>query len=441
MTQVEPEWILKANCADQIERQMDSLAPYVVDNDEGPVPPKREGMVYGLLVFSDTLADIDTLHDGFVLPMEWKRGESDDKHLPTEIRETADEVREQVDDWLDLDDFQSVDETHMQVDDWGIRLPEELGSLDLSEMSVRGRSLWAPMATGLLLAILGGKPKRHVFSTGAWHGGGIEAVGGIEAKVDAVRRMGETLDRTLEEGLDAPPILFVPDSKEQKAEDEANGDVDVHTYPEAETKLDTLFYEHLRELDSPPRGEKASVDEMAEYINRPYYWRSPYRTDYYLEQLLEPLADSFRDDLPDDFACERLVLTLGFHYELPVMLLHAYRPSAVTIVYSEDSLDRCFDELTDIVEDVGAIDPEIETLLMDGERGDEVVGSLIEWLRDAPEDERVVDVTPGTSRMSAISTLVAEYAPADLFYVEHDYQDGPTFNTEVPKLLDWDHRQ
>jgi hypothetical protein len=438
METIEPRY-LEGNSIRELELEFGDLGRYVIDNDDQPNWPSGEGIFYGLFVFDDRFSGIEHLYDGFALPLQWKSGVQDDPALPEEVREQAESVRSLVEAWLnDNGDLRSIDTEKADPDDWGIQIPDRsIENLDLSNLSLPSDSLWAPMTAHLMLGILGGTPKHHVFSTGRWSGDGIAKVDGIAHKIEAVRRVGTSLEEQ--------PILFVPESNESEAEKAAKNDIEIQTYSETDTDLWKCLKDHLRLLESPPRD---NFEDMVKYANRQFLSKSE-RTDYYLDHLIEPLAEKFRERLyeiealPESRECERLVITLGIHSELPVMLLHAYRPDEALIVCSERSRDECFDEVVEAIEQVGTLETTINECLLKGAHGkntrnEKLVESLVEWLEQSPEPCRFVDVTPGTARMSAAVTLASQYASANLLYVEHDYHyGGPTFNSEQPDLLNW----
>lgn len=397
------------------------LAPYLLRCEEPPSLPERRGIVPVLLVLTEALAEHGELCKGFCLPLQWTTDVADDSaHLPKALRENAKRARLHV----------SETSSAKIVNEWRLVLCEELKGVDLSKLPIGGTSMWAPLTAGLMLAVGGGTPRRHVFSTGAWHGHGIEAVDGIAEKVGAIRRL-------VGERNEKKPAFFVPRDNAREAREAAADEVEVLEYEPAVIDLRRVFAKHLKKLDAPPPRE-APIEDRLGYVNRPYHGNDDV-TEYYLDCLLEDLAARFRRSLLSQVAhkklkVDRLAMTLGFRCELPIMLIHALKPEETLLVCSRESREK-FEKFEERYIPKSS---SIEYFEFDSTEAETSVTALVDWLDtefDQGQGQRIVDVTGGRKSMTAVATLAAVRSDAMLLYVEHDHDEKPKIGTESPCVL------
>ncbi len=360
-----------------------------------PSPPARQGATCVLLASADDLFEEGSLlARGWALPVCWRRGE-DGGRLPPALREVAGAARRAVGEG---------------AAGWGLDLAEELGgSADLSQLPLEAGSAFAPLLAALLLALQGGTPQPHIFATGVQSAGTTEllSVGGLGAKLDAIR----SLD------LAAKPLLFVPAGSLREARDLDASSVEIHAYPVEAKTWPVALKPHLELLDTPPE-DAAPLEEHLDYLNRS--WRSaPARSEHYRRHALRPIGARLRAQAPLQ-PVERLVVNLSFAPEVAALAIHTLQPSEVYVLATPESAKHIalFCQLIDHRPGV-EVHVEPQTPLPP-----ERIHDVLQWLDAAPEGARCVDITSGTSLMSATLALLGTRAGARVHYILSDYTNN-----------------
>ena len=379
-----------------------------------PVPtlPDRRGSTQGILVFGDELPG-EVYAWGFALPLHWVEGTDDSHRLPAGLRAVAEQVR-----------------ATLGAGGWGLHLAPELGDVDLSRLRFECPSLWAPLTAGLQVAVVGGVPRPWVHASGAWRGGGVESVGDVEAKVEAVAALCDGLDEGNE------PVLFVPRANEQAALGAVRDRFCIRAYPRGNPSVHESLRAHLAELESQPERLPDNLQQRLEYANRRHIVRAwNLRRQYYRRCLLDDLAEGIAAARESALTVSRLAISLSKQPELGLLVVKALSPAAVLVVHTRETVayvEGFRAGLSDREIDI------VDTSFSLG-RARECLRFLRRWMSSEPDSERrAVDITGGTKPMTAALLVAARAVGAKVLYLTHEYEhDAPVYGTESIEALDW----
>lgn len=382
-------------------------------NDLAPSLPDGHGSALPLFAWR---APPRGLPEAFALPVQWKRSTVELRQaggLPSGLAEVAAAVVED----LGLESR------------WHLQLASDLGGIDLSAFSVDAPSAWAPLAASLVVASEGGRPRPHVFATGAWRGSGIEGVGAIPAKAEAVGRLAAHLPER------KPPVLFVPASNFEVAREAAAGAVEVLAYPAGDPDPRRSLSQHLARLGAPP-SRTDPFDARASYAND-YRRRLPAEEwrGYYLEALVEELSERVRRRSRPHAAAPvaRLAIALSMSWELAALLLATLKP-ARALVFASGETSFLYTSLAK-----KAPPGTLLELLRFDRSPESAVSRIRSWLdAEVPPGSAFVDVTGGTTIMKLVLARAAQLARATTLVLNHDWRAGyAVVGTERIATISW----
>ncbi len=352
-------------------------------------------------------------------------GESDSEHLPLELLATARRIREQIFRHNDLD---------RAAESWGLSIAStsddlhELNWRELEELGLQTswESAFAPLAAGLILAIQGGTPDRHVWASAADNRtGGLDGVGALQAKLAAAKRFGVqqlflsvsdkpnlecvvSADLGSESGL---TIRFLEDRKARSVED--------------------LLVDYLVALNWEPPLTQGITPEYAEWYRRHCNWSADERSNeiVYRNKLLELVACRCRTlALPHADNIEVLV-AVADNPSLVALLLLYLQPQRCILLHTRDRLARAR-ETEDLVRNKG-YQGVIEILPITTQDWSELQTKLATL-----KSERLVfDLTGGTKLMSLALAIDVATPGSRLHYLDHQI-DGKQriLGSETPRF-------
>ena len=177
----------------------------------------------------------------------------------------------------------------------------------------------------------------------------------------------------------------------------------------------------------------APFEARCGYVNRAYLSRSTSQR-YYLDCLLDDIALRVRAGMAGMQPVERVALALSKSWHLAVMLIRALEPEHVLLVMSADARElysKCRGRFPESLR--GRIEP------MSWDRRDfaSLARDMSSWLGRTEHSARaMVEITGGTTAMSACLLLAAQSAGAHVAYLEHEWNGRPLVGTETVCVID-----
>ncbi len=398
-----------------------------------PSPPSSVGEMLGLFVLpaKSPLTENAHLARGFGLPLVWREGEGDCGLLPAGLGRVAGTVREV------LNQMRLPDDAPGKL---GLGLSAVLKDYDLTQLQFDAPSLGVPLLAAAVLTAQRAAPRSLVFATGelrrepGWQKGLCEVmpVSGIMPKAHAVAE--------LVAGREC--FFFVPAANLAEAREASASlpNIQVKAIQADRGTVATLLDDLLFRLDVPP-GLSQPLAVRTAYANRDYVRRRfDERRDYYLANLVEALSRQVREKCSGavDPAPQRLALALSRSYEVAVLAILTLRPAEVLLLHTAETKETCKNVVAWFAErePQGFQAPEIASSLIRLRREDARLDDCARWLA-ASEAVSGVEITGGTTAMSAILVRAAQQVGSRIFYFDHDFNGGPMVGTESLRVLEW----
>lgn len=360
------------------------------------------GTCFPIMVWTGTADSFDCgdrLRPAFVLPFQWRKGDSHSSKLPEGVRRVADEVR-----------------SAMEEKGFGLHLgidhAEHFGDFDIDF-----RSAWAALAAALLLAKDGRASDPSVLATADFDiAHGPKGVGFMEAKVALA----------IEAGCDR---LFVATEDERKARIAADGQLQIEGLP-LHPEPGIALAAYLARLEvRPPRV--ASLDQKLAYHQRLRKQRPKEAADYYREELLDSLLGRCKERSRDPSLAELRGRTLVTFLSLgPTGVLFAARclePGHTIVLHTHKSLDEPGAE---------AVIKRLESLsgpvrFIESEMSGPGLARALDKI--GTTEGLVADLTPGTKEWT-VACLTALPPDARFVYLRTEWKDGELL-TGTEKLV------
>lgn len=380
---------------------------------DAPALPDHAGAAHALFVWDRSLQpllDAGLLAPAFALPLCWMAGTEDSPGLPGELaKQIAPSARASV----------------AGAAGWGLHLDGCLGEFDLSALHVSADSAWAPLAAGLFLALHGGRPSGRVFATGAWNGRGVEGVDGIDHKIEAAVRIAG----------DRKGAIYVPAANYDEADKHARGRIEVESFAPGQAKPEESLSPLLSALAAPP-PPGASLEERCNYANKPFVLMDRRgRQQFYRNHIVADLAGRLLKENPTELEhIDRLALGVSFQWELAVLVALALSPERCAFLCTPESEKR----LGDIREKMGKPEDWGEVIVLRDRSEIDARDRLMRFLKEGTS--RVVEITGGTKKMTAVLLVAGMRSGARTLYLRHEMMPGTQtqkYGTEKIEQLDW----
>jgi len=342
----------ETNCLD--------LAPWLVADGAGRLPSRLGGCA-PLFVWRNSPPP--ALAPGFLLPVEWAKGDGVDPYLPEALKQVAITTCEMT-----------------KISGWFLRRGHELQRLDLADFPVEdAASAFVPLALGLILAAAGLLPRPDRAATGAWTPGqGITAVLGIEFKAAAAKRAGA---RT----------LFVPTTGDMPDVD----GLEVQGLPTGVPDVRRALSQALQDMAIEPTADDP--------LHQRYAFADLHGREMKNRYLIKSQACRDQATLAGERSVRRLAVLVSNAGAVTTAL--STRATDVRLIHSERDqklADLCTQALT-------SAGTKVESVTVNPS-DDVTLSKVIRTFVCGPED--ALDATGGTTRMSLVAAEAAQLAGA-----------------------------
>ena len=400
------------------EQFLGGLAPFVLTdaarqaaNISPPTLPDAAGSAWPLLAWKApwrALVDAQLFAEAFALPLQWLPAASaspgDDPRLPAAFADMANRVRAALP--------SHRRETHT------LHLAPRLQHLDLRALDLQADSAFVPLAAALYLRQHDILPDTAVFTTGAWLGSGIEAVGDIPAKYAAAAQLCPHREWA----------FFVPDQNADEPGTAASPRV--HKLPAGTANLLTSLQPLLIRLASPPPPD-ADLPQRLHYANTPFVAVDAHqRQRYYATHLVDDLAQSLRRQNPQQLC--RLAVAVSLQPLVTRLIVQSVPAQERAYLCSEASLRKLQQDQPALFKRNDAV------FVLRNDNAQAICDDIAQWLQSAPS---AVNITPGTSEMTAVLLTAAQRAKAQVHLLRHDFLSDPPnaqrYGSEHLDVLDW----
>jgi hypothetical protein len=337
------------------------------------------------------------LRPAVALPLTWKENSPSSNRLPKGLAEVADSVLKSIGD-------------RIPRHSWGLHLSSRgrLDDCDLSGVSFRSESAWAPLAAGLWAAAHGGVPRSDVWGTGAWDAEqGVQNVCGIPQKLELMCEFGAR-------------VVYLPAQNRQDADrwkKAAGAEVNIGELPNATLDIPKVLEDYVEELETPP-------DCSAEQQKRVNWYekvKDRKRADrYYDENLLPDLILRLREQAKVNPLLQGIShLITVFNPSNPNLfrlVLEPLRPQHCLMFRSPESTKADTTEVERVAVLLGC-KLRFQDLSIQPDRLDECRKALDGFVAEISPGQLAVDLTAGKKLMSV---TLAQAAPCDsrLLYLE-----------------------
>jgi hypothetical protein len=409
-----------------------------------PEPPPLSGQPRSCWVaFVRQDGTLPLLREAFLVPLRWRDGRDHAPCLPEELRLLADQVVSQVG----------------GGQRWGLWPAEELG---LDEAPAPGplglpcASGWAALAAGLLLARKGLLPRTGVWASGAWGPDGLQEVGDLPVKLCLARewRARWFFVPTWQMHQARASLPETPGAAEIEI-----GGLEATSAHKPEETLRAYLYRLSGEPAVPPPDDNGTQFDICKAYHQLLPFRQESARAFYWTHLLPTIIRCCRTHLVGTRELTHLVTIASDSYELIPLAARMFRVRRVLILHTPDyarEIESAHRALQPVDEDGEAITVVPGEFAFPGEavrsaheeRGGggfllrnqmarEVCGHIQEFLAGVPQEQAVLDLTPGNKLMTLTLERLArnEFPGSWLLYLLHQTPNGrPEPGKEFPLL-------
>jgi hypothetical protein len=337
------------------------------------------------------------LRHAFLLPFRWIPNSPHSNNLPTELRALADEVRRQACSFSD-EGYRAL-KPH-----WGLHLSDVDGidRIDLSRIRFTWSSGFVSLLGGLILANNDGRPDPKTWATGAFQGGAICRVDGVEAKVRLAAEWGAS-------------ALYLP--SDGIAEVASRHGLRLGKLDSSATNPIQAMAEYLQDLQVPPGRQEARESRAAYYLRIQNRQRAE---EYFRSACLDDISADCHGQLlkllPDrDYAS--LVTILDGSSSVALLAVRSVQPKRCLALYTVES-DAQRTSFSEQWRSLGhRTDPHFG--LIDQNNLPETIRRHVHDFRRNSKGKLVFDLTPGTKLMSLTLAAAADRPGDTLIYIGH----------------------
>ena len=413
---------LKTCGADHVlGRQLAAL----VKNDAPRLPSSSRGLMLPLLATTQDGPLSTHFASGFTIPLKWSHEHKDDtSRLPANLLDLGREVH------------QVTCQTFRIQGPWGLRLWDAYDT-DLRALDglLEWESAWTTLAAGLIVASIGGTPNRNIFSSACWDRTNAEVRGvtGIDAKIDAIRRMIGDQEATL-----YVSAVNAQEAIDHLREHHRDARITIKTYPvRALTNdrawLQRVLREHLDDLAVPPSED---AEQLITWMNNNALSERARERGYL--QVVERLAETLRQRLAEQLQGLDTLLTCAnpFHHHQASLLTLALKPRRVII--ASQGRSKTIAEAFQQWAHTHASTVKVVHISL-SEQGDEQVnrstfmGQIEQELRSRTREGVALDSTSGTRELMWAIEAACERAqvPGERIYISTTREDhGVIYGSE-----------